>query len=206
MCLELLKVVAALPLPGEGRTQAQGDHDASAIARFRNGFVNLALPSLSFAEPVPAERFSVRAPGGEREYSVWDTLPAPGPLRTLTVRALQRHLLQQLGARLQSVSLGDRLLYADFMDDGERRLDAPLQRLLAEEDGAEGDERGAGAAGIPVPTEGFVDLDVLCVDGDGEDVRLPPVRVDCGPEAPGEVRGGRTLLAGARRLFAKKQR
>jgi hypothetical protein len=44
------------------------------LKRFRNSFVNLARPILSFAEPVPAEGFSILH--GDKEmrekFTIWD--------------------------------------------------------------------------------------------------------------------------------------
>ena len=56
-------------------TERDGDGDGERILkRFRNSFVNLARPILSFAEPVPAERFSILHGDKKKreQFTIWD--------------------------------------------------------------------------------------------------------------------------------------
>ncbi|KAJ1441699.1 repeat in ubiquitin-activating protein-domain-containing protein, partial [Ochromonadaceae sp. CCMP2298] len=87
--------------------------------------------------------------GGER-FNLWDCLEAPQPLHTLTLGALEAQLGSRFGLQLDTVSVGDLLLYADFLpqEGGVDVLDTPLQDVLlnamraeAWEREQEGDER-----------------------------------------------------------------
>lgn len=182
------------------------------IARFRNAFVNLALPVLSFAQPMPAEAFSV----GDDTFTAWDTLEAPVDIRSLTVSALSEFLHESFGVYLQSVSLGDMLLYADFTDANGDKLGLPLADLVAMggadlEEEME-DDRAVARSFLPqVPDHGFVDLDLTCVDEEGEDVRLPPLRISCRhnedeEDENGQSKRGRSTSSRLKSLFAGAKR
>lgn len=156
----------------------------NALELFRNSFVNLAMPSLSFAQPVEAETFTVGM--GRQRFSIWDVIVAPLSVHELTVRALESHISTTLGVRLQSIALGDVLLYADFMGDAEMRRDMTIGLLCSlggddsdDEDGFSDERvsRSSGAFIAELPESGFVDVSITCVDDDGDDVRTPAVRV-----------------------------
>jgi ubiquitin-activating enzyme E1 len=181
VCLELMKVVrVGLEEGGEPRVDI-----------FRNSFVNLALPELSFAEPVPSEVFSLGKGRYATQFSIWDQIASPSAVDELTISALQKLLWQRFGIRLESVSLGDTLLFADFMADADDRLGMTVLELAAAtaEDSAVDDSdfiddrAGASPVAAMIPTSGFIDLSVSCTDSDGEGVRVPPVRVSCVREA-----------------------
>ena len=56
VCLELYKLI-------------QGDHQAKKdMSKFKNAFVNLALPYFGFSEPMPAPKMKY----GEIEWTLWD--------------------------------------------------------------------------------------------------------------------------------------
>jgi ATP-dependent helicase YprA (DUF1998 family) len=137
------------------------------LSRFRNSFVNLARPLLAFAQPVEAEAF-----GEKTKFTMWDVLDMPrSSVDDLTVSAMAAHLSTEFGVQLQSVSLGDTLLYASFLPGSEERLDTPLRALRG---GGEGEEEDAAED----KDEAFWDLELVCVSEEtGEDVRLPPMRI-----------------------------
>jgi len=127
------------------------------------------------------------------------------PAEALSIAALEEELLDRYGARLQSVAYGDILLYASFLPDAAYLSSLTLAQLLArsksreEEEGSDNDSRMT----ISVDTESdenmsddpsdplsatldqltqkkFIDIDIACIDEDGNDIRLPAVRVKCG--------------------------
>ena len=99
---------------------------ARLLQTFRNSFVNLARPLLAFAQPVEAESFIVQ---GER-FNLWTSLNAPESVNTLTAGRLEEYLRLRFQVQLQSMSVGDFLLYADFLPDAEETIDLPLPGLI----------------------------------------------------------------------------
>ena len=129
-------------------------------------------------------------------------LQAPKSLLKLTVSALEEFLLERCGAHLQSVSIRDFLLYADFLPGSDELLDLPLNTLIKRMEAAgkadrsmesEDPRSGSGDAELCTTlfdseTHSFVDLEVVCVDGEGSDLQLPPVRVYLKPRSSREKR------------------
>ena len=120
----------------------------------------------------------------------------PKTLSKLTVSKLEEILLERYGAHLQSVSVRDFLLYADFLPGSEELLDLPFDVLIKRMDeAAEVDrkELGSDPRDVNISADGkdfkissilsstvancFLDLEVVCVDEHGQDLRLPSVRV-----------------------------
>jgi ubiquitin-activating enzyme E1 len=64
VCLELYKMVAS-----DGRVAKV------PIERFKNGFLNLALPYFGFAEPIAAPKKECNG----RAFTLWDRLEIQGP-------------------------------------------------------------------------------------------------------------------------------
>lgn len=77
------------------------------------------------------------------------------------------------------------LLYADFLPSSEELLDLPLDALIkrTEEEAVTDRENDKDTREnievneISILRNSFIDLDVVCVDDGGNDLRLPPVRV-----------------------------
>ena len=97
---------------------------------------------------------------------------------------------------MQSVSIRDFLLYADFLPSSEELLDLPLDVLIKRMDlvdvegreelgpdpretslGIKDEESNISSILSSTLTNCFLDLEVVCVDDQGQDLRLPPVRV-----------------------------
>lgn len=115
----------------------------------------------------------------------------------LTVSALEEYLLERCGAHLQSVSVRDFLLYADFLPGSDELLDLPLDTLIKRMEASGKADRSlesedprsiTGDSDLDTTlfnkeTHSFIDLEVVCVDGDGSDLQLPPVRVYLKPRS-----------------------
>ena len=212
VALELLKIASErvllrqrqlrrrqMQLQGSNKVPADADaadSDSSPqqyLPRFRNSFVNVARPLLAFAQPVEAETFgaSKRRPRG---FTLWDCLELSGAsgreasADAVSVADVAAYVQAEWGAELQSISLGDVLLYATFLPGAESRTALSLRDLLvrvkSEDANGPGDgdsrtassSRGEGAGGEG--EGGFWDLDLVCVDSvTGEDCRLPPLRI-----------------------------
>jgi hypothetical protein len=201
------------------------------LGLFRNAFINMARPMLAFAEAIPVDLFSMdsdydngvaqdqdnqsasqdgegrgmgdKSRRASRSFSIWDQLQVPSSAQEATIGWLLQFLEDNYGAVCQTMSVGDTLLYADFLPDAENREDSSLADVLraiavddesyAEGDGDEradhggsGGDRGGGdghSTETAVVARGFVDVDCLCVSAaSGEDITLPPLRVPWVPE------------------------
>jgi Ubiquitin fold domain len=111
------------------------------------------------------------------------------------VSILEEFLSIRYGAHLQSVSVRDFLLYADFLPGSDELLDMPLDALIqrmeaagmADREAESDDPRSMNGDSGPNPTvftsdtNFFVDLEVVCVDSGGSDLQLPSVRVYLNP-------------------------
>lgn len=185
------------------------------LGRFRNTFANLARPLLAFAQPVAAESYP--SPDGAEAFTMWSVLEAdlPSGQGPPSISALQTSLRARLGQphlELQSVSLGDTLVFASYLHPEERAVDTPLQSLLlrvrgsAEEDllgDPDEEDRSPGGceeahalveAALRELSCAFVDLDVVCTSEEGQDYALPKLRLRIDREL---------LLADARALHAR---
>lgn len=128
------------------------------LERFRNTFANLARPLLAFAQPVEAEGYP--APAGSELFTMWSILEVPtvssGAVTVQGLEAFLRKRLNQPSLELQSISLGDSLVYANFLplhddEDGEwEHFEEPIHvehkavqslvlRMLAKGDGFGGE-------------------------------------------------------------------
>lgn len=77
------------------------------IEKYKNGFINLALPFLGFSEPISSPKGSYN----DTEYDkIWDRFELPG---TITLQGLIDYF-ESLGLEVTMISQGVSLLYASF--------------------------------------------------------------------------------------------
>ncbi|GAV27416.1 hypothetical protein PMKS-000883 [Pichia membranifaciens] len=92
VCLELYKVA----------------DDKTNIEKYKNGFVNLALPFIGFSEPVA----SAKGKYGDKEYDkIWDRFDLYGDL---TLQEVIDYFKENEGLELSMMSYGVSLLFASF--------------------------------------------------------------------------------------------
>ena len=147
------------------------------LEAYRNAFINLAGPFFGLTQPMEAPPIALGEQG--EVYNMWDRLEL-APKKELTLRGLLDHTLEHFGLQVTSVTLhGSKILYADFMhpDEDHPVFAKTVAELVAapeeeEEEAGEGEEAEAAAR---VPKQ-FVDLEIECVDDDGEEVESPPIR------------------------------
>jgi ubiquitin-activating enzyme E1 len=177
-CIELLKAVQDLPL-----------------LRYRNAFINLALPFFAFTAPLPAEEFQGLQ---GKTYTLWDRLTIKEGKKTaakggITLRNFLKRLKQKVCddpeiVDVSTISFGQFMIYASFLHEGDDELlDTNLVDAVekAVESGNEfdnmysRDSRDSAESTDPaIGAAESIDFTVVVADMEtGEEVELPPVRL-----------------------------
>lgn len=110
ICLELIKLV--------------GEEDGFAninIEKYKNGFVNLALPFVGFSEPIAAPKNTYH----DTQFTLWDRFEVQGEM---TLKEFLDHFKTRYNLEITMLSQGVCMLYSFFMpaDRREERLALPL--------------------------------------------------------------------------------
>ncbi|GMS96394.1 hypothetical protein PENTCL1PPCAC_18569 [Pristionchus entomophagus] len=100
VCIELYKTVVA---PDEQWKVSP------PLDRFKNGFINLALPFYGFSEPIAAPKKKYL----EIEFTLWDRIEIKGPK---TLAELKEFVEKECGVEVSMISAGTALIYSFFMD------------------------------------------------------------------------------------------
>jgi len=174
-CLELYKLaserktaIASANPKGHGEAACSEKEDPGRISRYRNNFVNLALPLLAASEPAKATIVGGEEGEARSGFTVWDCVEMQGG--STTIRDVQTLLHVRFGAALEMLSHGARLIFSKYSNLASQRskidvLDAPISALL----GKDYEET--------MESSGFVDLVALASDERGQNVELPPIRL-----------------------------
>lgn len=146
ICLELYKVVAK--------------HDD--IERYKNGFVNLALPFFGFSEPVQSPKSKYN---GKEFDQIWDRFEITG---NVTLKELLNHFEENEGLEITMLSYGVTLLYASFYPPKKvnERMGMNLTTLI----------EAVGKKELPDHVNNLI-LEICCDDKEGEDVEVPYINV-----------------------------
>lgn len=146
ICLELYKVVAK----------------HTDIEKFKNGFVNLALPFFGFSEPVQ----SPKGKYNDKEFDqIWDRFGITG---NITLKELLDHFEQKEGLEITMLSYGVTLLYASFYPPKKvnERMGMTLTALI----------ESVGKKELPSYVKNLI-FEICCDDKEGEDVEVPYINV-----------------------------
>ena len=148
VCLELLKLLQ----PGV------------KIEAFKNAFANLALPFVSFSEPIAAPTKKIGANGAE--WTLWDRYDVDEG-RDISLKEFLQLFKAQHKLEVTMISSGVSILYSFFTNAKKlkERMPTPLSELVTEISKAEFK-----------PTQKYITLEICCNDEDDEDVEVPYVR------------------------------
>lgn len=145
VCFELYKLVAGAP-----------------IEAYKNGFANLALPFLSFSEPIAAPKRTYK----KFEWSLWSRIDIDKG--DISLEEFLNYFKTELELEVSMISFGVSILYSAFMTSKKKvqeRMPMKMSELAVTVTKTE----------IP-PKQKYLVLEVCCVDEDDEDVETPYVR------------------------------
>ena len=83
------------------------------LSAYRNSTVNLALPFIASAEPLPAATSTAQFPRGQWKWSQWDRIEV-NEGRDLTLEELMGHLYERFGVETSMLSYGAAMLFYSF--------------------------------------------------------------------------------------------
>ncbi|KAJ9198609.1 hypothetical protein DTO164E3_5080 [Paecilomyces variotii] len=134
------------------------------IEKYKNGFVNLALPFFGFSEPIASPKGKYQGKNGEVTIDkLWDRFEVDD----IPLQDFLKHF-EDLGLEISMVSSGVSLLYASFYGGSKvkDRLPMPMSKLLEH------------ISKKPIPEhQKNVIFEVTADDQSGEDVEIPYVMV-----------------------------
>lgn len=144
VCLELIKLA-------KGFTN---------LEKFKNGFVNLALPFFGFSEPIAAPKLKYY----DVEWTLWDRFELNGDM---TLKQFLDYFQNEHKLEITMLSQGVCMLYSYFMPAAKReeRLGLPLPEVV----------RRVSKRKIEPHVRALV-FELCCTDESGEDVEVPFVK------------------------------
>lgn len=144
VCLELYKLAQGL----------------TNLEKYKNGFVNLALPFFGFSEPIAAPKNKYY----EKEWTLWDRFEVSGEM---TLKEFIQYFKDQHGLEITMLSQGVCMLYAFFMPPNklQERQNLKMSEVV----------RKVSKKKIESHVGALV-FELCCNDLDGNDVEVPYVR------------------------------
>jgi len=148
VCLELLKTLE----PGK------------KIEDFKNAFANLALPFISFSEPIAAPKKQAGAAG--MEWTLWDRYDVDEG-REVTLKGFLALFQEKHKLEITMISSGVSILYSSFTNQKKlkERMPMTMSQLVLEVSKTEFK-----------PKQKYITFEICCNDADDEDVEVPYVR------------------------------
>lgn len=130
------------------------------IERFKNGFVNIALPLVTFSEPTRAKEQKYY----DTTWTLWDRFEVTGDM---TLSEFIEHFKVKERLEITMLSQGVGMLYSFFLQKPKReermvqRMTEIVRKITKRE---------------IAPHERALIFEICCNDEDGEDVEVPYVR------------------------------
>jgi len=145
VCIELLKLVQGVKLE-----------------KYKNGFVNLALPLFAFSEPIAPQKKKVT---DEWSWTLWDRFNVKGDI---TLSEFLEHFKKEHKLEITMISSGVSMLYSFFMgkDKLVERLPMKMTKLVEN------------VSKVPIPPhKNYLVIEICCNRmSDDEDVDVPYVK------------------------------
>ncbi|KAI8805595.1 hypothetical protein BJ742DRAFT_748592 [Cladochytrium replicatum] len=143
VCLELYKMI-------------DGKKD---VEDYKNGFVNLALPFLTFSEPIKAQAMKYN----DKTFTLWDRFDINGDI---SLQQLIDLFQKEHGLEITMLSSGVSMLYSSFTVQKPQKLAMPISKVL----------ETTSKKPIPQYVKALV-LEMCVNDVSGEDVEVPYARI-----------------------------
>ncbi|KRZ62727.1 Ubiquitin-like modifier-activating enzyme 1 [Trichinella nativa] len=130
------------------------------LERFKNSFMNLALPFFGFAEPIrtPVKKFY------DKEWTLWDCLELKGEM---TLKEFLSYMKEKFNVEVTMLSQGVSMLFSFFLPlaKQQQRMNMKVTDLVESITGQK----------IPSYVNAIV-LETMCTDEHGEDIELPYIK------------------------------
>uniref|UniRef100_A0A6A7FQJ3 E1 ubiquitin-activating enzyme n=1 Tax=Hirondellea gigas TaxID=1518452 RepID=A0A6A7FQJ3_9CRUS len=130
------------------------------VEKFKNGFVNIALPFFGFSEPIAAPKNKYYG----KEWTLWDRFEVQGEM---TLAEFINYFNDEHKLEITMLSQGVSMLYSFFMQPAKRkeRMELPLSEVV----------RKVSKRKLEPHVRALV-LELCANDTDGEDVEIPYVK------------------------------
>lgn len=130
------------------------------ITKFKNGFVNLALPFFGFSEPISAPKLTYY----DKEWTLWDRFEVDGEL---TLKGFLDYFKDRHNLEITMLSQGVCMLYSFFMAKAkcQERMNLPMSEVV----------KKVSKKKIEPHVRALV-FELCCNDTDGNDVEVPYVK------------------------------
>lgn len=132
----------------------------NTLERFKNGFLNLALPFVGFSEPIAATKNKYY----DTEWTLWDRFEVQGEL---TLEQFLDYFQTKYNLEITMLSQGVCMLYSFFMQKPKR--EERMKCLMTEV------VKKVSKRKLEPHVRALV-FEICCNDKDGEDVEVPYVR------------------------------
>ncbi|CAH0514318.1 unnamed protein product [Peronospora belbahrii] len=135
------------------------------LDNYKNGFVNLALPLFTFAEPIAPKSTKTLLKGEEYNWTAWDCLEVDQG--DLTLKEFLAYFEKEYDAEVTMLSYGVTILYAMYSQKSrsKERMTMKISDLVRT------------VTKKPIDSKlKYLILEVCAMDADGEDVELPYLR------------------------------
>merc|ERR1739844_392850 len=150
------------------------------VELFKNGFANLALPFVTFSDPIKAPSTAIEPddegwywkPSWGKEWTLWDRFLIENKDGEITLKQFIEYFKEKEGLEITMVSQGVSLLYSFFMPPAKReeRLQMTMSKVV----------ESVSKKRIAAHQKSLV-FEICCDDKKGEDVEVPFVQYKLPP-------------------------